>query len=177
MKTTIPTFRIIVVILISILLMLTAFISSIRAQRCLVPDIFSRPHWPPHSTVRYSYQNLPVGAQRTQIESAMTNWNSANVGPCNGVKFTSQSGPGPTLIIKNGTIPNNGAARFDEGLAFGNEMLSGTLTFNPQVRLGPNAVLYYDPDMPEYGTAFLKSAMHELGHSMGLNHYSTNYPD
>ena len=161
------------------LFIILSFNTASFSQGCLPPDVYSRPHFPVNITVYYSFDNIPAGAERSQIEAAIAAWNafnsSSNVINCNGVTFSPGTGTGPTLIFKNGIIPNRGAARFDETAVYNNEIFNATITINPDLRIG--GILFYDPNQPGYNTVFLKQTLHEIGHGMGLNHYSFNYPN
>ncbi|CAN5745117.1 hypothetical protein BH24ACI1_BH24ACI1_07660 [soil metagenome] len=39
------------------------------------------------------------------------------------------------------------------------------------------SVNYYDSNRIGYGAIFTKMALHEIGHLMGLGHYTTGYPN
>lgn len=96
---------------------------------------------------------------------------------CSRVSFT----PGPggfgnsTLIFKNGPIPNSGAARSEETVYYGNEIIEGTVIFNPELVI--NGYQFYDPNVGGYDTIYIKNTMHEIGHLLGMNHYTQGHPN
>ncbi len=161
---------------------LSAFSSVTYSQTCLPPGSASYRHFPQgdpkiyySGLVFYTFENIPDGAQKNQIVTALNNWNSILANGCSNVKFV--LGPtgeyGSTLIIKNGPIVNQGAARSEETAYFGQEISVGTMIFNPDLTI--NGQLFYDPQVSKYDTIYVKTAMHEIGHLLGLSHYRANY--
>lgn len=155
------------------------------SQICLQPDTYFYRHFPQgdpnlyySGIVFYSFENIPDGTERIQIETALNNWNDALRNGCSRVTFS----PGPTgelgnstLVIKNGPIPNLGAARSEETYYYGNEIITGTMIFNPDLVI--NGYKFYDPDVGGYNTIYTKTAMHEIGHLLGMNHYAAGHPN
>jgi hypothetical protein len=124
------------------------------SQTCLITNNFPYKHFPqgvpgqPSSgTVFYSFENIPDGIQKNQIITALNNWNTALQNTCANIRFTlgTNNGLGSTLIIKNGPIPNFGAARSEETQVTGDEILVGTLIFNPNLVI--NGFNFYDPNV------------------------------
>lgn len=152
------------------------------SQPCRTPDNFFWKHFP-SGTVYYSFENMPDGSQKNQIVAALNLWTATNI-ECFDVNFVAGNFvPGPTappqLIIKNGVVPNGGAARAEETTSFGNELSIGTIIFNPDLLVnGPSGpTLFYDPYVGGYQSIYLKSALHEIGHLLGLSHYSSGHPN
>ncbi len=152
------------------------------AQTCLPPDSYSLRHFPQgdpndfnSGIVYYSFDNIPNGTQKDQIVTALNNWNSSLQSTCANVTFV----PGPAgefgsiLTFKNGPIPNFGAARAEETVYIGNEIIHGTIIFNPNLTFG--TILFYDPNVAGYNTVFTKQTTHEIGHLMGMTHYTSGY--
>ena len=48
---------------------------------------------------------------------------------------------------------------------------------NYQISINGNLVNYYDSSKDGYDTIFTKMALHEIGHLMGLSHYTDGHPD
>ena len=168
-----------------LVLVMCTFIVEGQSPACLIPDADSPRHFPqgnpndPFSgIVHYSIENIPDGPQKTQIETAINNWNTALALGCSNVSFA----PGPTgefgsvLIIRNAAIGGGAAAIADETYFIGNEIVVGTITFDPDATFSGTTIKYYNPAVSGYNTAYLKNMMHEVGHLLGLSHYSNNYP-
>ncbi len=157
------------------------------SQTCLQPDNLSWRHFPQgdpnifySGIVYYSFENIPNGAQRTQIEVGLNNWNNALTNGCSRATFVPGPHPGggadnSTLVIKNGPIPNSGAARAEETVYYGNEIITGTVIFNPNLVI--SGYLFYDPNVGGYDTIYIKNAMHEVGHLLGISHYKSGHPN
>jgi hypothetical protein len=124
-----------------------------------------------------------------QIKTAFTNWHNANKLNCSKVEFilgTAPTGLGyATVTVKDAVIGTNyastggGAAYFDDtgGVNGSNEVTSATLYFNHDIRVAPDDLRHlFDTTLPvSYATIFTKFGMHEIGHGMGLNHYTDNH--
>jgi hypothetical protein len=166
------------------LFFLFLFVPVIWGQTCQTPDTFSRPEFPPGDQqfpldyphwIYYEFDNIPADSQRTQILAAISNWNAAVRYRCPWQSIIPGPNPGNgvTLTFKNGTIPDNGAARFDENVVINDLVWAATITFNPNLVI--SGVNFYDPNVGGYSTVFIKQAMHEIGHGFGMNHYSANH--
>lgn len=173
-----------------LLFILLVFVGVSFSQTCLQPDSAFYQHFPQgdpidpdYRVVYYTFDNIPNGVQKNQIISGINNWNTALDNGCSKIRFLPGQNPGSgsTLIIKNGSIPNSGASRAEETAYYGDEISIGTIIFNPDLRLYDDRidryVLFYDPNVSGYDTIYIKSTMHEIGHLLGLSHYTSNYPN
>ncbi|MFM9903610.1 MAG: hypothetical protein ACKVQJ_03450 [Pyrinomonadaceae bacterium] len=149
---------------------------------CLTRDTSptNRKHYAAAAEVVYSFHSsVPADhPARTQITTAISNWNSnntsANSTGCNGIQFVTSNGSGPTLVFAFGVIGDGSAAAMTVvNETAGGNINTGLITFN--TTLTSNGQLAYDPDLSGYSSIFTKMAMHEIGHAMGLNHYTGMY--
>jgi len=65
-----------------------------------------------------------------------------------------------------------GAANALETEFIGDIVTRGTVTFYDQLSF--DGVLYHNPNVGGYSTIYEKETLHELGHLLGLKHYTTN---
>lgn len=170
------------------LIFLFAFVSVASSQTCLTPDTASHRHFPQGNTVYYSFENIPDGAEKNQIIAAVQNWNNYTTTACSNLRFVAREYvPGPyfppgesQLVFKNDVITNSVASTVEETFYSGQTITVGTVIFNPSLTFpdgSGGSILYFNPSGAGYDTIFIKSAMHEIGHLMGLSHYHTNYPN
>ena len=160
----------------------------------LPPDSASLPHFKQGNKVYYNFAaNIPVGSsERGQIVTAFNNWHAANQLNCSKVEFyegTAPSGFGYAQItVENAQIGAVGSVNPDYITGGGSpasndptanllgEVTSAYLYFHPQLKADPSLPnLIYDPAKPGYDTMFTKEAMHEIGHLMGLTHYTSGH--
>lgn len=124
--------------------------------------------WAKGKTVYYSYGNIADPAIRVQIKSAADNWTAANANNGSGVTFV--LGPPPqgatgfgTITFQTGALSNGIANTSYSGV-------SGTIFTGATITFDTSQTNVYDPAGAGYDTMFLKQALHELGHTMGLDH-------
>ncbi len=168
-------------------LLLFVLVPIAKSQVCPNPDSGTLPRFKQGNKVYFRFAaNVPT-TQRDQIKTAFGNWHSANQLNCSKVQFlegTAPSGFGyATVIVENGQIGESDY--FDEGGrpayfdttngTIGTEVINARMYFHPRLKISRNDPrLIYDPNQPGYATMFVKEAMHEIGHGMGLTHYSVN---
>jgi hypothetical protein len=124
--------------------------------------------WAKGKTVYYNYGNITDPAIQSQIKAAADKWNAANGGNGSGVSFV--LGPPPqgatgygTITFQTGTV-SGGIANTSYSGVNGTTFTGATITFDTSQQA------VYDPNSAGYDTMFLKQALHELGHTMGLDH-------
>ena len=152
---------------------------SANAQVCLTPSTISTPstHFRPGTQVHYGFDSSTIPANsviRGQVAEAITAWNSSNGGSsCNGVTFSATAGTA-TLRFATGVV-NGKAAGYFVNRNSGSDILAATIIFNTTFQ-NSSGQLAYDPNTHQasYTSIFTKMAMHEIGHLMGLGHYSEN---
>jgi len=125
--------------------------------------------------VYVDFGNITDPGQIAQIQAAINNWNDNNrVYNNSGVQFV--TGPAPpgaaTLTFQNGAISTPGRVGETSitGPAGTNIASSAVVTFDtaePIPETDP-PVPFYDPNATGYDVVFLKMALHEIGHTMGL---------
>jgi hypothetical protein len=118
-----------------------------------------------HDRILQLRQYNDSGIQQ-QIDSAAQKWTSANSNNGSGVTFVQGSPPQgctkcATVAFQTGTV-SGGIAQSSYSCTSCTNMSSATITFDTSQT---NA---YDPNSSGYDTMFLKQALHELGHTMGL---------
>lgn len=58
-----------------------------------------------------------------------------------------------------------------------NEVYAAAIKFNPETVFSIGGRRFYNPNTAGYETAYVKQTMHEVGHLMGLSHYTQGHPD
>lgn len=167
---------------------LLAFTAAAYNQTCLDPDSVTLERFAPATTVYYSFNGITDDVEKNQIISALQIWDNYtnSTSGCGRIHFvagayTGTFPPGIAyLIFQNGDVSNSGAAHTDPTVASGLTLKLGTITINDQLTLidGNGVhVRYFNPDVDGYTSIFKKTALHEIGHSLGLSHYTTGHPD
>jgi hypothetical protein len=112
--------------------------------------------------------NITDSQQISQIETAISLFNTANITNVSRVEFRPGAAPAGTsfprtLIFQNGSLGAGNTAETSYDSSFGDGLISSTITFNYNDRIS------FDPAAQGYSTAFTKVTLHELGHTMGLD--------
>lgn len=137
------------------------------------------PAWPRNSTVYINLGNLNAEQQR-QVRAAIDSWNQANQTNGSYVTFSYNTPPGSTSFRLNFQIgqtvpdPQTGQtppAQLDRtnGVDGQGNLNRATVTFNTSVQApDQNGNLVQALNETTSSVAFLKAALHEIGHSMGF---------
>jgi hypothetical protein len=137
------------------------------------------PAWPRNSTVYIDLGNLNPEQQR-QVSAAIASWNQANQTNGSNVTFSSDSPPTSTSFRLNFQLgqtvadPQTGQrppAELDRtnGVDGQGNLNRATVTFDTSVQApDPNGNLVPALNETASSDAFLKVALHEIGHSMGF---------
>ncbi len=124
--------------------------------------------WAKGKAVYYNYGNITDPAIQSQIKAAADKWTAANSSNGSGVSFV--LGPPPqgatgygTVTFQTGAV-SGGIANTSYSGVSGSTFTGATITFDTSQQA------VYDPSSAGYDTMFLKQTLHELGHTMGLDH-------
>jgi len=124
--------------------------------------------WAKGKIVYYNYGNITDPTIQSQIQAAADKWTAANSSNGSGVRFV--LGPPPqgatgygTISFQTGSVPDGIAFTSYSGTN-GSTFSGATITFDTSQQGA------YDPGSAGYDSMFLKQTLHELGHTMGLNH-------
>lgn len=138
------------------------------------PSRDTLPFWTTCAKVYYTFgSNITDSQQRSQIQTAIIRWNTANMANGSTVMFE-QGSPPPgtsnprTLTFQNGSLPDGVAGQWRSDSSFGDGLISATITFNPSTLITGTNIRFYDPNAAGYDTVYVKQALHEMGHTMGL---------
>jgi hypothetical protein len=150
-----------------------------RTQTC-TPLVEYVAAWPRASTVYIDFGNLNT-EQRRQVQAAIDSWNTANQRNGSYVTFSTQPPPFATSFrltfqigqtVANPDTGQRPAAQFRpavSGIDSQGNLSRATITFDPSVTFpDQNGNQARALDETVSADAFLKAALHEIGHSMGL---------
>jgi hypothetical protein len=128
--------------------------------------------WAKCSIVFYCFHSSVSNQQKTQIERAITKWNTANQSNNSKVKFRPvTSGFSCELTFKSDNAASNDPAATDPaGGGTPLRITSATITFYPNGTFPNTTTKFFDSSQPGFSNAYEKAALHEIGHTMGLNH-------
>jgi len=157
----------------AIIVVMCTALASYPQSSC--PPTFNE-KWTQGTRVYVNLSNITDPEQRRQIELAIQRWGAASAANDSRVTFTLDTPPAgaATLTFQNGSLSPGIGARTDTTINLSTgALLSATITFNPNA-LTPGGQPVYFPSTPEvpspgYSTIFLKVALHEIGHTFGLD--------
>lgn len=145
--------------------------SRVYAQGC--PTLLSPNRgWAQNSIVRYAFDNGFTDEQKRQIRAAASEWNRANSLNNSKVSFVEDtSGTNFSLKFVIGALGGGNPAVYNatyDGTTL--TIKSATITYDPNNTFPGSAQLIADPAKPGYSTVVMKLVLHEMGHTMGLDH-------
>ncbi|HEX8474335.1 MAG TPA: DUF4214 domain-containing protein [Pyrinomonadaceae bacterium] len=149
---------------------LCAGASSVYAQ-CATSDNIG---WGRGATVRFFLEPSLNNEQKRQIRWALAEWNRANSVNHARVRFEEDStGQNFQFRFLNGSLGGNVPAFAGKNFTSDGTVVSATLTFDPNATFAGTSILIGDPNQPGYENYIIKLTLHEVGHTMGLDHPST----
>jgi Calx-beta domain/Domain of unknown function (DUF4214) len=149
------------------LVLLTATAATVYAQ---CPTIDNR-GWGQGATVRFFLNANLTEEQKRQIRLAIGEWNYANSVNNSRVIFVEDtSGQNFSFHFLNGTLPPGTPAFANKTFNVSGTVVSATLTYDPNAVFPGTNMLIIDPNKAGYDTIFIKLTLHEMGHTMGLDH-------
>jgi len=145
----------------------TTLTSYTQTSTCQDPPRESWQGWSQNSTVGYCLDNNLSSSQKSAIESAITDWNTANQGNSSNVRFRLADSSTPCkLTFKNDTLGDTGARASVQ--TTNGRTTSATVRFDLNANFSNSNIKWFDPNSSSFGSAMKKAAMHEMGHTMGL---------
>ncbi len=143
--------------------------------------------FPPGTTQYYTFDSStsnmaanPSGTSpQMQIENAFTAWNAANQQTGNNTTFLPADANHPaTITIKADTAAVTASASTSPST---NSAILGaanpaTITFHPNAVFPNTSTQAFQPNAAGYNYAYLQSALHEIGHLMGIGDYTPQNP-
>lgn len=140
---------------------------------------------PPNTTVYYSLdpslQAIPPGisspSPTQQIINAFSAWSSANISSSgNGTTFAlADAGHPATVFVSSDGANGNGGATTSANQGLINSTNVATMIFHPYALITGTSTNAFQATAAGYNNAYMQAALHEIGHLMGLDHY-TNPP-
>lgn len=166
-----------------LLLVLAGSSSTLYGQSTSCPSTSqSAQAWAKGTTVYYNLSNITDPQIRQQVQNAINAWDTANQSNRSGVRFSSATPPAgsPTISFQVGGSNGSNAGHVDTTINLSTGIIqSATVSFYTAGQT-PGGNPIYDPSQPGYYDMFLKVALHEIGHTMGLEDAtvpSTGYCD
>jgi hypothetical protein len=129
----------------------------IYAQGCINPPSSGGVGWRPGTAVKYSFVGTWSGLLRDCVEEGIAAWNSAN-SSTNNAFFTSQGGGSPQITLSMQNLGGTTGGGMTEPSRDGDGYTTGV-----GIQFNTNTDILFSCD------GFRKVAMHEFGHSQGLD--------
>jgi hypothetical protein len=148
---------------------LVLMISTAATGYAQCPTIDNR-GWAQGAVVRFFLDPNLSEEQKRQIRLAVTAWNNANSVNNSRVRFEEDTGQNFVFRFLNGTLPLGTPAFANKSFNANGTVVSGTLTYDPNAVFPGTNILIVDPSKAGYDTIFIKLTLHEMGHTMGLDH-------
>lgn len=121
--------------------------------------------WAKCSIVGYCMDSNLSEPQKTQIQSAISAWNSANQSNNSKVKFLPASGAGCKLSFKNDPNLGSTLAAGTSVSTTNGKATSATTRFNLSAVFSGTSTLWFNTtDTTNFPIAFKKAVLHEIGH-------------
>ncbi|HEU4597380.1 MAG TPA: DUF4214 domain-containing protein [Pyrinomonadaceae bacterium] len=142
-------------------------VGEARAQCPVVDNI----GWGRGATVRFFLNANLNEEQKRQVRWGLAEWTRANSVNNSRVRFEEDfTGGNFQFHILNGSLGGNTPAFANKVFSSDGTVVSGTLTFDPNAVFGGTNTLIANPTQAGYETFIIKLTLHEVGHTMGLDH-------
>ena len=156
--------------LLALVLFCCVFSSASGEARAQCPTI-DNIGWGRGATVRFFLNANLNDEQKRQIRWGLAEWNRANGVNNSRVRFEEDfTGGNFQFHILNGPLDANTPAFAQKVFSSDGTVASGTLTFNPNAVFVGTNTLIANPSQAGYETFIIKLTLHEVGHTMGLDH-------
>ncbi|HEV2762021.1 MAG TPA: DUF4214 domain-containing protein [Pyrinomonadaceae bacterium] len=141
--------------------------SDARAQCPTVDNVA----WGQRAVVRFFLEANLSDEQKRQIRVAVGEWNRANAINNSRVRFEEDTTGGNFVFrFTNGTLAAGTPAFAQKQFSPDGTVVSATLTYDPNATFIGTNTLIANPNAPGYSTFIVKLTLHEMGHTMGLDH-------
>ncbi len=141
--------------------------ATARAQ-CPMSDNIG---WGRGATVRFFLDQNLSAEQKRQARWALAEWNRANSVNNARVRFEEDfTGQNFQFRLVNGSLGGNTPAFANKQFAPDGTVVSATLTYDPNAVFAGSATLIANPAQPGYEEFIIKITLHEVGHTLGLDH-------
>lgn len=142
------------------------------------PTLHNYDGWYVNTTYNYSYSGFSNNTERSNIDAAFANWTSHNIGQnCSDVQFNGViTGAVYTITTSNSQylpLPGSAATTVSDGPTNG-AVTTATTTFYFGAYSGSPATSVWNRNGSAAYHDFIKKVMlHEIGHTMSINHPSS----
>jgi hypothetical protein len=144
------------------------FASSDARAQCPSLDNIS---WGRGATVRFFLNANLSEEQKRQIRWGLAEWNRANSVNNSRVRFEEDfTGGNFQFQMLNGPLGGNTPAFANKSFSSDGTVVAATLTFDPNAVFAGTNTLIANPSQPGFETFIIKLTLHEVGHTMGLDH-------